>query len=259
MEKKLPFTKEQMMDIMKEYPTPFHIYDEKAIRENARRFQEAFSPLCGFREYFAVKANPNPHIIRILQSCGFGVDCSSLAELMIAQRLGIKGDEIMFSSNDTPKEEFAKARGLNAIINLDDISHIESLEKSAGIPDTICFRYNPGPLRKGNSIIGKPEEAKYGMTREQILEACKIMKKKGVKKIGLHTMIISNELNESYFIETAKMMFELSLEVSKKLRIKIDFVNLGGGIGIPYKPEQKPVSYGKIAKGIQQHYDEIIV
>ncbi|MBI2657388.1 diaminopimelate decarboxylase [Candidatus Woesearchaeota archaeon] len=258
-QKTLPFAKQKISDIIKKYPTPFHIYDEKAIRQNARSFLKSFGMLEGFRQFFAVKANPNPYIIKILKQEGMGVDCSSLPELEIAERLGFKGEDIMFSSNDTPAGEFVKARKLGAIINLDDISHIDFLEQSAGIPDLICFRYNPGLARKGNDIIGKPEEAKYGLTREQIIEAYKIAKSKGAKRFGMHTMVISNELNEDYFIETARMMFELAVEVNRKTGIRIEFVNLGGGIGIPYKPEQEPVSYERISKGVKDAYNDIIV
>ena len=255
----LPFRKEKILAIIKKYPTPFHIYDEKAIRENARRFLKAFSILKGFKEFFAVKATPNPYILKMLHEEGFGVDCSSYAELEMAERVGFKGEEIMFSSNDTPAEEFVKAKKLGGIINLDDISHINYLEKAAGIPSLICFRYNPGPARKGNEIIGKPEEAKYGLTREQMFEAYRIARKKGAKRFGIHTMIVSNELNEDYFIETARMMFELAVDVYKKTGIKVEFINLGGGMGIPYKPEQKPVSYERVAESVKKFYDELIV
>ncbi|MEK6982945.1 MAG: diaminopimelate decarboxylase [Nanoarchaeota archaeon] len=255
----LPFSKEKILDIIKKYPTPFHIYDERAIRQNAQRFVKAFSILDGFKEYFAVKATPNPHILKILHQEGFGADCSSLPELIMAEKVGISGEEIMFTSNDTPASEFQKARQLGAIINLDDISHIEFLEKSAGIPDVVCLRFNPGAARKGTDIIGKPEEAKYGLTREQLLKAYKILKEKGAKRFGLHTMIISNELNEDYFVETARMLFELAVEVYKNTDIKLEFVNLGGGIGIPYKPEDKPVSYEDIAKGVKNAYNNIII
>ena len=258
-EKIFPFSKEEILEIIKKYPTPFHIYDEKAIRENVREFLKAFTKLEGFKEFFAVKANPNPYILKILIQEGFGVDCSSFSELVIAEKLGINGEQIIFTSNDTPAEEYRKAKQLNAIINLDDISHIEFLEKNAGLPDLIFLRYNPGPLRRGNEIIGKPEEAKYGLTKEQILEAYKILKAKGVKRFGMHTMIISNELHEEYFIETAKMLFELGVEVYNKTGVKLEFINLGGGIGIPYKPEDKAVSYEIIAQGIKEAYDVILV
>jgi len=258
-QKKLPFTKQKILKITEKHPTPFHLYDEKAIRQNARSFLKSFGILEGFRQFFAVKANPNPYILKILKQEGMGMDCSSYPELELSQRLGFKGESMMFSSNDTPAEEFVKARKLGAIINLDDISHIDFIEKSAGIPELICFRYNPGPARKGNEIIGKPEEAKYGLTREQMIDAYKIARKKGAKRFGMHTMIISNELNEDYFIETARMMFELAVEIHNKTGIKVEFVNLGGGIGIAQKPEQEPVSYDKIAKGVKRAYDEIIV
>jgi len=257
--KSLPFSKERILEIINRYPTPFHIYDEAAIRQNARKFLKFFGILEGFRQFFAVKATPNPYILRIMQQEGFGVDCSSYAELEMAERVGFEGEEIMFSSNDTPAEDFIKAKELGAIINLDDISHINYLEKAAGIPDLICLRYNPGPARKGNEIIGKPEEAKYGLTREQMLEAYEILKSKGAKRFGMHTMIVSNELHENYFVETARMMFELAIEVFNKTGIKVEFVNLGGGIGIPYKAEQEPASYEGIAQGVKKAYDEIIV
>ena len=255
----LPFSKEKIKDIIKKYPTPFHIYDEMAIRQNARNFLKAFGVLQGFKQFFAVKATPNPYILKIMKEEGFGLDCSSFAELAMAEKLGFKGEEIMFSSNDTPAEDFKKAREMGAIINLDDISHIEFLEKNAGIPDLICLRYNPGPTRTGSVIIGKPEEAKFGLTREQIFEAYKILKKKGVKRFGIHTMLVSNLINDEYFMETAQMMFELAVEVFQKEEIKIEFVNLGGGIGIPYKPEDKPASYSVIANGIKKAYEEVIV
>ena len=257
--KPLPFTREQICTIMKSYPTPFHIYDEKGIRDNARRLVKAFAWAPSFKEYFAVKACPNPHLMKILKEEGFGADCSSLAELVMSERVGIRGENIMFTSNDTPAEEFVKGRELGAIINLDDISHIPFLEKHAGIPELICFRYNPGPLREGNAIIGKPEEAKYGLTRTQLFQAYRIMKEKGVKRFGLHTMIASNELNADYFVETARMLFELVAEISKDAGITFEFVNLGGGIGIPYRPEQKPVDLEYVGEGIHKLYDSMIV
>ncbi len=255
----LPFGKEKILNIIKKYPTPFHIYDEKAIRHNAREFLKAFSILEGFKQFFAVKATPNPYILKLMKQEGFGVDCSSFAELEMAERISFAGEEVMFSSNDTPVEEFVKAKKLGAIINLDDISHIDYLEKAVGIPNLICFRYNPGHARRGNEIIGKPEEAKYGLTKEQMLEAYRTVKKKGTNRFGIHTMIISNELNEDYFIETARMMFELAVEIYNKVGVKVEFINLGGGIGIPYKPEEEPVSYKKIAEGVKKAYSEIIV
>ncbi|TQD29220.1 diaminopimelate decarboxylase [Methanolobus vulcani] len=256
--KQVPFTKEEITELIEQYPTPFHVYDEKAIIENARKLKKAFSVVNGFKEYFAVKALPNPYIMKLLKSEGFGADCSSLPELLLSEKTGIVGENIMFSSNDTPAEEFAKAKELGAIINLDDISHIEFLEESAGLPEIVCCRYNPGPLKEGNAIIGNPEEAKYGFTREQLFTGYRMMKEKGVKRFGLHTMVASNELDPAYFIETAKILFELIAELSKELDIKFEFVNLGGGIGIPYRPEQEQVPYDVIAKGVAEAYDGII-
>jgi diaminopimelate decarboxylase len=259
-EKKLPFTKAQLEEIIKEHPTPFHIYDEKAIRENARRLIKAFAWAPAFKEYFAVKATPNPYILKILREEGFGADCSSLAELVLAEKAGIVGENIVFTSNDTPAVEYQKAFELGAIINLDDISHIDYLEKHVGIPEIISFRYNPGPLREGgNAIIGNPEEAKYGLTRKQMFEAYKIMKEKGVKRFGIHTMVISNELDPDYFIETANMMFDLIIELYRTLDIRIELVNFGGGIGIPYRPEQEAVDLEYIGEGIRKAYEEKIV
>ncbi len=259
-EKTLPFTKEQIEIIIEEYGSPFHIYDEAAIRENARKLIEAFSWAPEFKEYFAVKATPNPYILKILREEGFGADCSSLAELILAEKAGTTGGEIMFSSNDTPAYEYKKAKELGAIINLDDISHIDYLEKYVGIPKLISFRYNPGRLRDGgNAIIGKPHDAKYGLTKEQLFEAYKIIREKGSERFGIHTMIISNELDPIYFIETASMMFKLVVEIYQKLGIKIEFVNLGGGIGIPYRPEQEPVNLKTLSAGIKDAYNKIIV
>jgi len=256
--KKIPFTREQLEKITEKYPTPFHIYDEKGIREYARKFTGAFNWNEGFKEYYAIKACPNPYIMKILKDEGLGIDCSSMAELEIAEKVGLRGENIMFTSNDTPAEEFIKARELGAIINLDDISHIDFLEKTAGLPELICFRYNPGSLKEGNVIIGQPEEAKYGFTREQLFEGYKILRDKGVKRFGLHTMVASNELDPNYFIETAEIVFELIVELSQKLNIKFEFANLGGGIGIPYRPEQTPVNLEVMSNGIHKLYRDII-
>ncbi len=204
--KKLPFTKYKIEEIISQHPTPFYIYDEKAMRENARRLNTIFAWAPGFQEFFAVKATPNPHILKLLKEEGFGADCSSLPELLLAEKIGLPGHKIMFTSNDTPAKEYQKARDLGAVINLDDISHLSFLEKQCGLPELLCFRYNPGPLRGGNSIIGKPEEAKYGFTREQLFEGYKWAKNKGINRFGLHTMIASNELDPDYFIDTAKMV-----------------------------------------------------
>ena len=258
MNKKLPFTKSQIQEIIKKYPTPFHIYDEQGIIENANRLIDSFSWAHEFKEYFAVKATPTPKILKLLKNEGCGLDCSSMAELVMAERVGVTGEDIMFSSNDTPAEEFVKAKSLGAIINLDDISHIDYLEKHAGSPDLICCRYNPGPLRGGNAIIGKPEEAKYGFTRKQMFEGYKILKERGIKRFGMHTMIASNELDPQYFIDTAKMLFELYIDINKELDIRMEFLNMGGGIGIPYQPHQKAVDLNYIGKEIQKTYDEMI-
>tara|TARA_Y100000310_G_scaffold292143_1_gene320672 strand:- start:109 stop:1365 length:1257 start_codon:yes stop_codon:yes gene_type:complete len=256
---KLPFNKEKIDSIIKKHPTPFHIYDESAIINNAKIFMKAFSILPNFKNYFAVKALPNPIILKILHKEGFGADCSSMPELILTEKVGIKGEEIIFTSNDTPKDEFIKAKELGAIINLDDITHIDYLEKHAGMPETICFRYNPGNLKKGNAIIGNPTEAKYGFTKEQIIEGYKIAKQKGVKRFGLHTMIASNELNPNYFIETVNILFDMILEINEKLGIKIEFINMGGGFGIPYTSEQTAINYEELAKGIYEAYKEKIV
>ena len=254
----LPFDLAQMQKIIDKYPTPFHIYDEKGIRDNVRRFLKAFAWAPEFKEYFAVKAAPNPYLLKLLKEEGLGVDCSSLAELILAEKVGFKGENIMLTSNETPVSEFAKALELDAVLNLDDITHIAYLEKNLSLPKTISFRYNPGSLRSGNAIIGNPTEAKYGLTKEQIFQALALMRDKGCEKFGLHTMVASNELNESYFVETAVMMFNLIKEVKEKLDITISFVNFGGGIGIPYRPEQEPVNLEQLGEDIHQAYDEII-
>lgn len=255
--KTVPFTLSQIQEIAKHYPTPFHIYDEKALRENARAFKKAFSILPGFQEYFAVKALPNPHILQILKEEWFGTDCSSLTELLLSEKVGITGENIMFTSNDTPLEEFQKAKELGASINLDDRTHIDFLHKTIWLPKTICLRYNPWSLKEGNDLIGKPEEAKYGCTREQIIEGYRICKDLGVQKFGLHTMVCSNERNEEYFIETAKILFDLALEIERTTDVRLDSLNLWGWIGIPYLPEQKAVDYDKIAQGVKHAYDAV--
>ena len=257
--KSIPFTKEEMEKIIETYPTPFHIYDKKAIVDNIHRLQNAFSWAPEFKEYFAVKATPNPSLLKIFKEEGLGADCSSLPELILSEQVGLTGEDIMFSSNNTPMSEYDYAINLGAILNLDDISHIEFLERKHSLPKTICFRYNPGPLRDGNELIGKPEEAKYGLTKDQIIEAYSICKDKGCEKFGLHTMVVSNELNPEYFAETAKMMFDLIVEVYEKTGVRISFVDLGGGIGIPYRPEQDPMDLEYVSGLIKKMYDEIIV
>lgn len=259
-EKTFPLSALELQTLTEKYETPFYLYDEKAIRENIRRFTKAFSIFPGFKEHFAVKACPNPYILKILQSEGCGADCSSLPELILAENAGIAGEDVMFTSNETPAKEYIYANLKGNIINLDDITHIPFLEKTLGfLPEILSFRYNPGPLKEGNAIIGKPEEAKYGLTEEQIFEAYKICKEKGVKRFGLHTMVASNELNPDYFVETATLLFNLAAKVKEKVGITFEFVNLGGGLGIPYKPGDKAVDYDYIARGIKDAYDVIVV
>jgi len=260
MNKKIPFDLKRIKEIIQTYPTPFHMYDESGFKSVAQNLNNAFSWNQGFKEYFAVKATPTPRIIRSLSEEGFGTDCSSMAELALSERLGIVGDNIMFSSNDTPADEFVKAKELGAIINLDDIKHIDFIDKYAGgIPKLVCFRYNPGPLRKGNVIIGNPEEAKYGFTKDQLFEGYAKLKNQGVNRFGLHTMVASNELDIQFFVDTAIMLFDLAVELYQKLSIKLEFVNMGGGIGIPYKPEQKPVDLFMLGKKVKNEYDQYIV
>lgn len=242
------------------WPTPFHLYDEKGIRKAARELATAFSWVpAGFCNHFAVKALPNPSILSILAQEGMGADCSSMAELELALRAGITGDKIMFTANDTPDAEFARAAELGAIINLDDITHIDCLERAAGhLPDMVSCRYNPGPLKKGNSIIGDPSESKYGFTREQLFEGYALLRSRGVQRFGLHTMVASNELDPDYFVETASILFELAAELRLRLGIEVEFVNLGGGIGIPYRPCEEMVDLVRVGEGIRRAYGILV-
>lgn len=258
-EKKLPFTKEALEEIIAQHPTPFHIYDEKGIRQFAKKFTAAFSWAPEFKEYYAIKSAPNPYLMKILRSEGFGIDCSSIAELELAERVGMRGEEIMFTSNDTPAYEYQKAIELGAIINLDDIAHIQYLDDTVGLPELVCCRYNPGSLKEGNAIIGHPEEAKYGFTRSQLFEGYQLLIDKGVKRFGIHTMVASNELDPDYFAGTADILFELIADLSKKLNITFEFANLGGGIGIPYKPDQNEVDLVKMSEGIRKSYEKNIL
>ncbi len=253
---KTPFiTKEKALEIIKKYPTPFHIYDKAGIIKNAKRLYSAFSFNKGFKEYFAVKATPNPTILKILKEQGCGVDCSSLTELLMAKALGFSGDEIMFSSNETAAEEFVLARELNAIINLDDITHIEYLKKHAGIPNKICLRYNPGgDFTINNQIMGNPADAKYGLTRPQMTEAVKILQKEGVKTFGVHAFLASNTLGNEYYPKLAEILFETVCELHNETGAYFEFVNLSGGIGIPYRPEQTENDINIIAKGVEEAY-----
>lgn len=257
--KQLPFTLDQLESIANAFPTPFHIYDAAGISANARRLKTAFAWNKNFKEYFAVKACPNPYILKLLQGEGFGADCSSITELMMAEKVGLRGEELFFSSNDTPADEFVKAVELGAIVNLDDIAHIEFLEKTTGLPALVCCRYNPGALKGANAIIGKPEEAKYGFTKKQLIEGYKMLKAKGVTRFGLHTMVVSNELNPDFFVATAEMLFDLAVEISREAGITFELINLGGGIGIPYRPEQQAVDLEKVGQGIRQAYQKRLI
>lgn len=260
--KKVPFvTKEQLDEIVKSYPTPFHLYDEKGIRENARRVYEAFSWNKGFREYFAVKATPNPYILKILQEEGCGTDCSSLTELMMSDVCGFKGHDIMFSSNDTPAEDFKLASDLGAIINLDDISHIDFLETVAGgIPETICCRFNTGgDFKISTSIMDTPGEAKYGFTREQLTEGFKKLKAKGAKNFGLHAFLASNTKTNEYYPALAKILFKTAVELKEETGAEVKFINLSGGVGVPYHPDEEPNDIFVIAEGVRKVYEEILV
>jgi len=258
---KKPFVSlEKLKEITKTYPTPFHIYDEKGIRENARRLKEAFSWNKGFKEYFAVKATPNPYILNILKEEGCGVDCSSLTELMLAEALDYKGEEIMFSSNVTPAEEFVKARDMNAVINLDDFTHIEFLEEVAGLPKIISCRYNPGGVfTTTNGIMDNPGDAKYGFTKEQLIEGFRILKSKGVEYFGIHAFLASNTISNEYYPTLASILFELAVELRDKTGVKIKFINLSGGIGIPYHPEEKPNDIMAIGDGVRKAYESILI
>ena len=259
---KIPFvTQEKVEEIVKTIPTPFHIYDEKGIRENAQKLKDAFAWNKGFKEFFAVKATPNPFLIDILREYGCGCDCSSLTELMLSHAMGVKGGDIRFSSNDTPAEEFAYANEIGATINLDDITHIDFLEKTIGkIPETISCRYNPGGYFKiSNSIMDNPGDAKYGMTTEQLFEAFKILKAKGAKHFGIHAFLASNTVTNEYYPTLAKTLFEVAVKLEKETGADIKFINLSGGIGIPYKPDQEPNDIAAIGEGVRKVYEEVLV
>ena len=257
--KPLPFSDDQIRAIAAQYPTPFYLYDERGIRQSARSLNQAFAWCPGFKEYFAVKATPNPYIVQICQQEGLGADCSSLAELELSQRIGFRGEDIMFTSNNTLAKEYKAAMELGAVINLDDISHIEYLQESTGLPNLVCFRFNPGSAREGNVIIGKPEEAKYGFTEAQLFEGYQRLKNLGISRFGLHTMVASNELDGSFFVETARMVFDLAVRIYQQIGVRMEFVNLGGGIGIPYRPEQKPVDLAAVGEGVRELYEQLVV
>ena len=261
MEKKPFVTKEQLDEITAKFPTPYHLYDEKGIRDNAKAVKEAFAWNKGYREYFAVKACPNPTLIQIMKEYGCGCDCSSMTELMLSKAMGCKGADIMFSSNATPAEEYQYAAKLGAIINLDDITHIDFLEKAIGyIPETISCRYNPGGLFKiSNDIMDNPGDAKYGMTTEQLFEAFKILKAKGAKKFGIHAFLASNTVTNEYYPMLAKVLFEVAVKLEKETGADIEFINLSGGVGIPYKPDQEPNDIRVIGEGVRKVYEEVLV
>ncbi|MCI5936045.1 MAG: diaminopimelate decarboxylase [Lachnospiraceae bacterium] len=254
-------TKEQLDEIVKQYPTPFHLYDEKGIRANAQAVKDAFAWNKGYKEYFAVKATPNPFLIKILHEYGCGCDCSSMAELVLSDACDIRGEDIMFSSNDTPAEEFVKAAELGAIINLDDFTHIDFLEQTLGyIPETISLRYNPGGVYEiSNGIMDNPGDAKYGLTKEQLFEGYRILKEKGAKTFGLHSFLVSNTVTNDYYPTLAKTLFELVVEIKQQLGIEISFINLSGGVGIAYRPDQTPNDIKVIGEGVHKVFDEILV
>ncbi len=259
---KKPFvTLDRLREIVEKYPTPFYLYDEKGIRENARALKEAFSWNPGYKEYFAVKATPNPFLINILREYGCGCDCSSMTELMMSHAIGVKGEDIMFSSNDTPAEEFVYADKIGAIINLDDFTHIDFLEKTIGhIPETISCRYNPGGIFKiSNDIMDNPGDAKYGMTTGQLFDAYELLKKKGAKHFGIHAFLASNTVTNKYYPLLAKVLFEVAVKLKEDLGISLEFINLSGGIGIPYRPDQKPNDIRRIGQGVRKAYEEILV
>ncbi len=261
MEKKPFFSKAQIEEIVKTYPTPFHIYDEKGLRANAAAVKEAFAWNKGYKEFFAVKAEPNPFIMKLLKEYGVGSDCSSLTELMLAEKCGITGNDIMFSSNDTPVEDFEYAAKVGATINLDDFSHIAFLEKVLGkLPERLSLRYNPGGIVTiSNGIMDNPGDAKYGMTKAQLFEAYKILKDKGVKEFGMHAFLVSNTVTNDYYPVLAKQLFELAVEIKNETGVSLNFINLSGGVGIAYKPEQTPNDIKVIGEGVHKVYDEILV
>lgn len=261
MKKETFVTKEKLEEIIQSIPTPFHLYDEKGIRENAQAMKDAFSWNKGFREYFAVKATPNPFLISILNEYGCGCDCSSMTELMMAKALGCTGELTMFSSNETPPEEFKYAYDMGAIINLDDITHIDVFEKTVGtFPKTMSCRFNPGGVFKiSNDIMDNPGDSKYGMTEEQLFEAFRILKSKGVENFGIHAFLASNTVTNDYYPMLAKILFKLAVRLEKETGAKVAFINLSGGIGIPYRPEQEKNDIHAIGQGVKRAYEEVLI
>jgi diaminopimelate decarboxylase len=247
----LPFDDSEIRALVRTYPTPFYLYDAEGMRRAAQALQAAFAWAPQFREYFAVKATPNPHILRLLAEVGCGADCSSLAELELARRSGLQGAAVMFTSNNTAPAEFVAARELGALINLDAPGLLDRLEQAAGLPEILAMRYNPGPLSAGNAIIGVPSESKFGCTREQIVAGFAAARERGVRRFGLHTMLVSNERDPAFFGATARLLFELLIDLERALAITIEFVNLGGGIGIPYRPDEKPVDLERIGAEVR--------
>ena len=258
MPRPFPLSPDQLQKLTEQFPTPFYVYDEAGIRETCQELYRAFDWLDGFRNYYAVKALPNPHVLNIVQEEGMGADCSSGPELLLSQTVGLSGEQIMFTSNNTPLREFEAAKELGAVLNLDDISHIDFIHSQIGLPDLVSFRYNPGAAREGNVIIGNPAEAKYGFTEEQLFEGYRKLQERGVRRFALHTMVASNELNGSFFVETARMLFDLVIRLHAELGIRMDFVNLGGGIGIPYRPDDQPVDLAWIGQEVRQLYSGMI-
>ena len=260
MEKKPFVTLEQVKEIVKTYPTPFHLYDEKGIRENARKLKEAFAWNKGFKEYFAVKATPNPYIMKILKEEGIGADCSSYTELLMADAVGLKGHDIMFSSNVTPKEDFIQAAKQDVIINFDDITHIDFYGEIADFKETMSCRYNPGgDFTLHNEIMDSPKDAKYGMTKDQLKEAFTKLKEKGVKHFGIHAFLASNTVALGYYPKLARILFETAVEVSKETNTHIAFINLSGGVGVAYRPDQEPNDIMAIGEGVRQAYEEVLI
>ena len=256
--KHFPCSADQIEELTQTFPTPFYLYDEKGIRRRTRELAAAFSWNENFRNYFAVKATPNPHLLAALRDEGCGADCSSVAELILCKKLNMTGSTLMFTSNNTTWDEFQKAIELGAIINLDDPAHVEKLKRAPEMPEFISFRFNPGAERTGNAIIGEPTEAKFGCTRDQLLEGYEQCQNLGVTRFGLHTMVVSNERNVQSFFDTARMLFELAVMLYQKLGIKVEFINLGGGIGIPYRPEETELNLLELGKGVQTIYEEIL-
>ncbi|MFN4895421.1 MAG: diaminopimelate decarboxylase [Pseudomonadota bacterium] len=259
MKKPLPFTYAQIEQIVRDHPTPVYVYTEREMVENSKALINAFSWNRGFKEYYAVKAAPNPYLMKILRAHGLGMDASSLAELELSNVIGMKGEEIMFTSNNTPAKEYRRAIELGAIINLDDRTHVDYLHKSVGMPELISFRLNPGDALGGSGIIGLPSEAKFGLTREQLFEAYQAARSCGARRFGLHTMPISNNLDQSYFPKTVRTLLEIALELKKELEISLDFINMGGGLGIPYRPDDKPIDVVALSRSIEGVFQETLV